>query len=116
MTKDRAIFLVVTFLIILVWGTVRGFADTTGHDLFHHYYQYWRNQNGTHCCEEEHCRPTEARWNAELGQWEALVLGQWRLIMPHMMVKDDYGLDPFASVCHNDMGMIYCFDPPGPQT
>ncbi len=108
-----ALALAAAALLVALPGLARG--QSASHDLFHRYYQFWYNQIGNHCCRNEHCRPTEARWNAEAGQWEALVLGRWVLIQPSQIVRDDYGLDPFPSVCHNDSGHVYCFDPPGAQ-
>ena len=82
-----------------------------GHSLYHQYYQYWENQRGTHCCNNQHCRPSKARWSAARG-WEALTsIGTWVQIQPGDDVKDDGGLGPFATVC-DISGDIICFDPP----
>jgi len=68
---------------------------------------------GTHCCNERHCRPLQpgqARWTAERG-WEVQILGRWQVIGPMTFVRDDGGLGPFGSVCHEG-NYIFCFDPP----
>ena len=82
-----------------------------GHDLFHQYYKYWFNQNGTHCCNEQHCRPIQAgelRWHN--GRWQ-INLNGWRTIAADRHVIDDGGLGPFGSICHQN-DYILCVDMP----
>lgn len=88
-----------------------GATSESGHDLYHEYYQHWYNHRGVHCCDETHCRPAEFRLNN--GRWEVLLrTGEWYAWKDSDLVVDDYGLNPFGSVCDTESGWVYCVDPP----
>jgi len=81
-----------------------------GHDLFHQYYKFWYNGRGTHCCNEQHCRPAKFRYHN--GEWQVEVTPDyWYTWKETDEVIDDYGLDPFGSVCHSGT-TVFCVDPP----
>lgn len=53
-----------------------------GHSQFHEFYSGLRNGNGASCCNDNDCRPTQARWNDAAGTYDYMVDGYWRTLTP----------------------------------
>lgn len=86
-----------------------------GHDLFHQYYKYWYNGRGTHCCNEQHCRPAQpGKFRFHNGAWQVILGGEWRTLVETDLVIDDGGLGTFGSICHAGT-YLYCVDLPDPS-
>ena len=109
-----------TILVLAAWNVKAQPSHEEGHNLFHEYYQYWYNKRGTHCCDEQHCRPGEFRWNPEVG-WEVQLRdGSWYKWKDTDQVKGDGGLGPFGSICDSWITInaiqsgvvVFCVDPP----
>lgn len=85
-------------------------TQSEGHALYHEYYKYWYNGRGTHCCNDQHCRPAKFRYHD--GAWQVEIApDQWYTWQYTDQVRDDLGLGPFGSVCAEG-DHVYCVDPP----
>ena len=87
---------------------VRGFHGA-GHDLLHSWYKTLRQPGtGFSCCNNEDCRPTQARTRG--GAIEVIVDGEWTPVPPSTILKQG-APDLNAHVCAPKVGRprpIFC--------
>lgn len=86
-----------------------------GHEQWHDVYRQLHNQNDSDCCNDNHCRPTQAKFKN--GSWYAMVNGYWKKIDASKFVKEyAYSWSETPHVCASETGLfIYCFVRPKPQ-
>lgn len=65
------------------------------------YSQWKRNDGKGSCCSDYDCKPTQARWNAEKGQWEAR-FGEFWVLIPHDKVLKHAAKDGNPHLCAQD--------------
>lgn len=82
-----------------------------GHEDWHDIYSKLHNQKGTHCCNNNDCRPTVAKF--ENGKWYAKVQGVWMYMEPSRNVQEyKYSWSDTPHVCVSPDMYIFCFVPP----
>ena len=62
-----------------------------GHSKYHHAYKGLMRPDAptSSCCNDNDCHPTEAKFNAATGNWEAVKDGRWVTIPRHKIVDGD---------------------------
>ena len=85
--------LMLSTLIVSVWT---GAAAQTGryshgHSKYHHAYKGLMRPDAptSSCCNDNDCHPTDAKFNAATGNWEAVKDGRWVTIPRHKIVDGD---------------------------
>lgn len=88
-----------------------------GHARNHDVYKRWLTPSGGSCCNNEDCRPTQARFDPALAAWQVLVDGVWCPV-PESTRRPYPSPDGRAHVCaqkqangYSPCGGIICFVP-----
>lgn len=88
-----------------------------GHAQYHDTYKLWKTPSGGSCCNNQDCRPTQARYEPTLGVWRVLVDGVWCPV-PASTRRPYASPDGRAHVCaqkqakgYSPCGGIICFVP-----
>lgn len=93
----------------LVWlGMATVWAQHPGHAQHHDWYRQLKTPSGHSCCDNQDCRPVQARPRDD-GGWEAFFGGEWRPIPPDRILPDRLNRVPLhAHICEQD-GYVRCF-------
>lgn len=90
-----------------------------GHDKLHTWYKTLMRPDfpESPCCNDQDCRPTQARLNA--GRWQALKDGTW-ITIPQSKINREESYDSQAHICapsasndHYPRDFVFCFVKPG---
>lgn len=82
-----------------------------GHSQYHQLYKKMHNQNGTHCCNDGDCTPTQGKF-LDNGNFAVMVNGHWKEVNASQRVVDAYGLTEFWSVCFDKSDeYVFCVIP-----
>lgn len=86
----------------------------SGHAENHDWYKDLKTHSGWSCCNaqtaEGHgdCRPAQAHQRDD-GLWEAFYAGDWHIIPPEAILRDELNKVPLhAHICERS-GFVYCF-------
>jgi len=102
--------LMLVLLAVFLWTGADAQTGRHGHahSKYHHAYEGLMRPDAptSSCCNDNDCRPTEAKFNAATGNWEAVMDGRWITIPKNKIVDGDVPAE-LASEAH------LCAPPPG---
>ena len=76
-----------------------------GHEKFHYWYNGLQDRNGTSCCHDRDCRPTQSRMHE--GSLEVQVDGEWMKVPPETVLTNKTPPDLGDHVCALPRGYMF---------
>lgn len=94
--------LVVAAVVVALFATPAR-PDSSGHHLFHQFYEKWKTKDGTSCCNHMDCHPAQVRQKGETV--EVLIEKEW-IVAPPDTIRPYTTPDMQSHVCNQGKRII----------